>query len=90
MIVNLRYEDYENSISYFGVDVFSVMAVLCSAGRTAVEDRLTGFCGTANEETADWLNFCLPIREVLSLSEAMIGIFILISDFFLKLKMFLL
>lgn len=51
--VNLRYEDCENSISYFGVDVFSVMAVLCSAGRTAVEDRLTGFCGTANEEIAD-------------------------------------
>lgn len=51
--VNLRYEDCENSISYFGVDVFSVMAVLCSAGRTDVEDRLTGFCGTVNEEIAD-------------------------------------
>lgn len=46
----LKYEYYENSCSYFGVDVFSAMAVLCSAGRTAVEDRFTGFRGVVDEE----------------------------------------
>jgi len=26
------------------------MAALCSAGRTAVKDRFTGFCGMVDEE----------------------------------------
>lgn len=61
------HEYYEKSISYFGVDVFSVMVVLCSAGRTAVEDRFTGFRGVANDEIPNWLNFCLSTRDVIYL-----------------------
>lgn len=59
-----RYEYYENTISYCGVEVFSVMAALCSAGRTAVEERFPGFRGVAYEEIPNWLNFCLSTREV--------------------------
>lgn len=69
------YEYYENSVSYFGVDVFWAMAVLCSAGRTAVEDRFTGFCVVADAEIPNWLNFCLSATNIISLLEPMFGMF---------------
>ena len=43
------------------------MAVLCSAGRTAVEDRFTGFRGLVDEEIPNWLNVCLSTTEVIHL-----------------------